>query len=510
MSAPRESDSSPDDRRVSAGVPGLDDILHGGWAAGRLFLIEGRPGTGKTTFGMQCLLATAATGASGLYLTLSETVEELRSTAAAHGWLLPSSLAIAEMVSAESLLEADQQQSLLHASDLELGETTQRILDTVRAAKPSVVVIDSLSELRLLAQGPARYRRQVLALKQFFAQLRITVLALDDMTGGPDDLTVHSVAHGVLRLEELAPLYGAERRRLRVLKYRGSRYRGGFHDFLLDRGGAKVFPRLRAVEHKGPAGPDAVSSGIEGLDTLLGGGIARGSSILLLGPAGTGKSLLTLRFVQHALERGERAAAFIFDEELELLRRRSKGVGLDLDQASAGTLHLEQVDAAEIAPGEFAHRVRHCVDELGAQTVVIDSLNGYQAAMPEEQFLQLHIHELLLYLNRQGVTTFLTVAQHGLVGDMRTPVDVTYLADTVLLLRYFESAGRIRRAMSVVKNRSGAHEDTIREYQITSQGLRVGDALTEFHGVLQGVPTFTGTTGALLTPEQPPFGAPDE
>jgi circadian clock protein KaiC len=363
----------------------------------------------------------------------------------------------------------------------------------VERVQPQRVVLDSLSEIRLLAQSSLRYRRQILALKHYFSHHDATVVMLDDLTTEVNDKTVHSVAHGVIRLEELAPEYGAERRRLRVIKYRGQRYRGGYHDFVIDTGGVRVFPRLVSSEHRTSFNRETLKSASPELDALLGGGIERGSSTLVIGPAGTGKSLLTLGFAVAAVERGERAALFIFDEEIGLLFERAKGLGLDLQaMVDGGGLTIEQVDAAELAPGQFAHRVRAAVEEDGVRTIVIDSLNGYQASMPEEQALILHMHELLQFLNRRGTSTFLTVAQHGLVGDMRAPVDVTYLADTVILLRYFEAAGRVRRAISVIKKRTSAHEDTIREYRIGAAGITLGDPLENFQGVLRGVPELIG------------------
>jgi circadian clock protein KaiC len=365
------------------------------------------------------------------------------------------------------------------------------------------VVLDSLSEIRLLAQSSLRYRRQILALKHYFARSGATVLMLDDLSSEANDRTMHSVAHGVVRLEELSPEYGAERRRLRVIKYRGQRYRGGYHDFVIDTGGVKVFPRLVSAEHRKPFTREVLQTETPALNALLGGGIERGSSVLILGPAGTGKSLLALTFVAGAIHRGERAAMFVFDEELGLLKERAKGLGIDLQaMVDAEKLVLEQIDAAELTPGELSERVRHCVEEHHARTVVIDSLNGYQASMPGEQALILHMHELLQYLNRQGASTFLTVAQHGLVGDMKAPVDVTYLADTVLLLRYFEALGRVRRAMSVIKKRTGAHEDTIREYRIDQRGITLGDPLLGFQGVLRGVPELVEQGPKLLDPAE--------
>jgi len=486
-----------------SGVTGLDDILAGGLTRGRVFLLEGSPGTGKTTIATQFLLEGVARGEKCLYVTLSETEEEMRAGAGSHDWSLDG-IDLFELVPPESLLDEDQQQSLLYSSDLELGETTRRIFETFARVKPDRVVLDSLSEIRLLAQSSLRYRRQVLALKHFFSTQNATVLLLDDLTAEIADKTVHSIAHGVIRLEELSPGYGPERRRLRVVKYRGRRFRGGFHDFIIATGGVRVFPRLVSAEHRTAFARDMLGSRVPALDALLGGGVQRGSSVLVLGPAGTGKSLLSLTFVAAAIARGERAAMFVFDEEIGLLFNRALGLGIDMQaMVDAGQLFIEQVDAAELSPGEFSERVRNCVEKHDVRTIILDSLNGYQAAMPEENALILHMHELLQYLNRQGATTFLTVAQHGLVGDMRAPVDVTYLADTVVLLRYFEASGRVRRAISIIKKRTGRHEDTIREFRIGRNGIRLGEPLYGFQGVLRGVPDFTVThdSPALLEDE---------
>lgn len=480
------------------GVQGLDDILNGGLTRARLFLLEGSPGTGKTTIALQFLIEGTRRGEKCLYIALSETEGEIRESAGSHGWDL-SRVDLFELVPPDDLLDEEQQQSLLYSSDLELGETTRRIFAAFEQLKPDRVVIDSLSEIRLLAQSSLRYRRQILALKHFFATQQATVLMLDDLTADVADKTVHSVAHGVIRLEELSPDYGPERRRLRVVKYRGRRFRGGYHDFVIETGGVRAFPRLVSAEHKTSFARDVFTSDSAKLDALLGGGVERGSSVLVLGPAGTGKSLLSLGFVMSAIARGERAAMFIFDEELGLLFERAKGLGIDMQAAvDADALVIEQVDAAELTPGEFSERVRTCVERHGAKTIVVDSLNGYQAAMPAENALVLHMHELLQYLNRQGATTFLTIAQHGLVGDMKSPVDVTYLADTVILLRYFEALGRMRRAISVVKKRTGPHEDTIREYVIGPGGISLGEPLVDFQGVLRGVPTYVGGAPSLL------------
>ncbi len=322
---------------------------------------------------------------------------------------------------------------------------------------------------------------------------------LDDLTTDSLDKTVHSVAHGVIRFEELSPEYGAERRRVRIVKYRARKFRGGYHDFNIRTGGIEVYPRLVSAEHRIVFPRDRLPSGVAGLDAILGGGVERGSSCLILGPAGTGKSLVSINFIVSAIQRGEKAAMFVFDEELGLLFDRTLGLGIDLQaMIDDGDLIVQQVDAAELSPGEFTAQVRECVNSKEIKTVVIDSLNGYQAAMPQETFLLLHIHELLQYLNRQGATSFLTVAQHGLVGDMKAPVDVTYLADTVILLRYFEALGEVRRAMSVIKKRAGSHEKTIREFDISEQGLNVGPALKGFQGVLRGVPNFVGEGSGLM------------
>ena len=486
------------DGKAKTGVAGLDDIL-GGLTRGHVFLLEGEPGTGKTTIALQFLLEGAKQGETSLYITLSETENELRQGAASHGWTLGPDINIFELIPPESLLDPKQQQSLLYSSDLELGETTRQIFDAVERTRPSRVVLDSLSEIRLLAQSSLRYRRQILAIKHYFARYGATVLLLDDLTAEAADKTVHSLAHGVIRLEELAPAYGAERRRIRVHKYRGQRYRGGYHDFTIITGGVNVFPRLIASEHRTKFVRKQLSTNIPEFDALLGGGIDTGSSTLVLGPAGTGKSLIVMTFVMAAVARGEKAALFIFDEELGLLFDRMKGLGLDLEaEYKKGNILLEQVDAAELSPGEFAHKVVKTVDTDRIKTVVIDSMNGYQAAMPEENSLILHLHELLQYLNRQGAATFMTVAQHGLVGDMQAPIDVTYLADTVILLRYFEAMGKVRRAISIIKKRSGMHETTIREFRISNRGLSMGEPLESFHGVLRGVPSYAGTPATLI------------
>jgi circadian clock protein KaiC len=486
-------------QRAITGIAGLDDVLEGGLARNRLHLLEGTPGAGKTTIALKFLLSGAELGEAGLYVTLAETEYELREGAASHGWQIDDRVRICELVPPESVLDPSQHQSLLYSSDLELGETVERIFEAIESWKPQRVVIDSLSEIRLLAQSSLRYRRQILALKHYFARNKSTVITLDDLTAETTDRAVHSIAHSVIHLDQMAPTYGAERRRMRITKCRGQSFRGGNHDFIIATGGVEVFPRLVAAEHRHAYSGTVVKSGIAELDALLGGGVTAGSSTLVIGPTGTGKSLLTLQFLASSVRRGERAALFVFDEELGLLFARAKGLGIDLEaMRDEGMLFVEQMDAAELSPGEFSHRVRDCMDQGDVRAVAIDSLNGYHAAMPEEQFLILHLHELLQYLNRRGAATFLTVAQHGMIGEMRQPVDITYLADTVIMLRYFEAMGRVRRAISVIKKRTGGHEDTIRELHISQDGITLGPPLVEFQGVLRGVPTFVGGAAPLM------------
>lgn len=485
-------------RRMATGIEGLDDILEGGLPANRIYLIEGDPGTGKTTLALQFLLEGARLGEAGLYVTLSETKEELVAVADSHGWSLDG-ISIYELVPPEDSLKPESQYTIFHPSEVELGETTSAVLKEVERIKPARVVFDSLSEMRLLARDPLRYRRQILALKQYMAGRQSTVLLLDDRTSDGNDLQVQSIAHGVIALEHLAVEYGGARRRLRIIKLRGSRFRGGYHDFNIETGGVRVFPRLVAAEHRRGFVRETVTSNVPALDALLGGGLDRGTSTLMLGPAGSGKSSLGSQFAAASAARGERAAVFIFDETLETYTTRTAGIGTDIgDYLKDNLIKIQQVDPAELAPGEFAHAVISAVDKEGASMVIIDSLNGYLNAMPEERFLTIQMHELLTYLNQKGVVTILIMAQHGFLGStMATPVDVSYLADTVLMLRYFEADGAVHRALSVVKKRSGAHEKTIREMEITSKGIRVGNALTRFSGVLTGIPHYSGTKRTL-------------
>jgi circadian clock protein KaiC len=485
--------------RASTGIDGLNFILGGGLARNRLHLIEGSPGAGKTTVALQFLQAGAELGEAGIYVTLAESENELRAGAASHGWKIHPKIEVFEVVSPESMVDPEQQQSLLYSSDLELGEAIKRIFEAIERVKPKRVVIDSLSEIRLLAQSSLRYRRQILALKHYFQRHQSTVVMLDDLTTETLDRAVHSIAHSVIHLDQLFPLYGSERRRLRIVKCRGQDFRAGYHDYIITAGGVQVFPRLVAAEHRQRIERTVLKSGVTELDTLLGGGLASGSSTLLIGPAGTGKSLLVLQFISAAVARGERAALLVFDEEIGLLVDRAKGLGIDLQaMRDSGNLFIEQMDASELSPGEFSHRARTLVEREGISLVAIDSLSGYQASMPEEQFVILHLHELIQYLNRRGASTFLTLAQHGMMGDMKQTIDVTYLADSVIMLRYFEAVGRVRRALSVIKKRTGPHEDTIREFRIDSRGITVGEPLSEFQGVLRGVPTYIGKESPLL------------
>lgn len=497
-----EAAERSDEPRVAFGVEGLDDVLGGGLTPHRVYLVEGNPGAGKTTLALNCLLEGRDRGEPVLYITLSETRGELEAIARSHGWSLEG-LSIVELVAEEAELEADNQYTMFHPSEVELTATTKSILSQVEAVKPTRVVIDSLSEVRLLAQSSLRYRRQILALKQFFIGRHCTVLLLDDQTSETHDIQLQSIAHGVIELEQLAPLYGAERRRLRVSKLRGQTYRGGYHDFKIVRGGLEVYPRLVAAEHDDDDDEAMLTSGISELDALIGGGLNFGASVLLVGPAGTGKSSMGVLFARAAAEAGMGAAVFVFDERRKTLLRRSRKLGIDLQPAIAsGKLTLQQVDPAELSPGEFAHTVRRAVEgkegRPGAKVVVIDSLNGYLNAMPEERFLTAQLHELLTYLGNKGVVTFLIVAQHGIVGDqMQTPVDTSYVADAVVLFRFFEAGGHVRHAISVMKNRFGEHERTIREYKLSRRGIEVGPPLTEFHGILSGTPQFIGSGRAL-------------
>lgn len=488
------SDAGHEEEVLAAtGIAGLDNVLQGGFRPNRLYLVEGVPGSGKTTLSMQFLQEGVRLGEPVLYITLSETREELEEVARSHGWTLDG-INIRELVPSESALHPEEQYTMFHPADVELSETTKTILADVERIKPSRVVFDSLSELRLLAGNPLRYRRQILALKQFFAGRKCSVLLLDDLTSSDRDLQVQSIAHGVLLLEQLNPEYGAERRRLRVVKFRGVRFRGGYHDYTIVPGGLEVFPRLVAADTRREQDLRRLSSGLEPLDKLMGGGIEQGTSTILTGPPGTGKSTLASQFAVAAAERGENAAMFIFDESRNTLITRATGLGVDLKtHVDSGRITIQQIDPAELSPGEFAHAVRCAAVDQQASIIIIDSLNGYLAAMPDEKFLVIQLHEMLTYLGQCGVATLMVGAQQGLIGmQMSSPVDASYLADSVVLLRYFEHRGEIHQALSVVKKRGGAHERTIREFSLKNGRIQIGDALDGFRGVLSGIPTFEG------------------
>jgi circadian clock protein KaiC len=479
------------DAIATSGAPGLDDVLAGGFARRRVYLVEGVPGSGKTTLGVQFLMEGVRRGEPVLYVTLSESEEEIQATAKSHGWSLEG-VTIREVVASEQTLASDEQYTMFHPAEVELSETTKSILEDVDRIKPRRVVFDSLSELRLLAGTPLRYRRQILALKQFFASRDATVLLLDDLTATDRDLQVQSIAHGVLSLEQTSHDYGTMRRRMRVIKYRGHDFRGGYHDYVIERGGLRLYPRLVAAEHRGDVPQGKASSDLAELDSLLGGGLEYGTSTLIVGAAGTGKSTVAAQFAYAAAKRGQHASMFIFDESPITLLSRTRELGIDLDKyVKNDAIRIQAVDPAELSPGEFIHAIRTSVEQEKASVVVIDSLNGYLNAMPGERFLVIQLHELLMYLGHCGVATLLIGAHQGLIGSaMNTPVDASYLADAVILLRYFESRGEVRQAISVVKKRGSQHERTIREFGMNGGKLEIGEPLRHFHGVLTGTPVY--------------------
>jgi circadian clock protein KaiC len=487
----------PSSPRVTTGIKNLDDILEGGLPGQRLYLLSGDPGTGKTTLALQFLLEGVHRGEPGLYVTLSETAEELRASAASHGWSLDK-LTVYELSSAEQASGLPAAQTLFHPSEVELNETTKGVLNIVEKLRPQRVVFDSLSEMRLLARDPLRYRRQILSLKQFFAGRGCTVLLLDDRSGTQSDLQLESLAHGVIEMEQLSPLYGAERRRLRVKKMRGMGFRGGYHDFRIQTGGIEAYPRLVAAEHHEAYRTEPLTSGVAEVDTLLGGGIDRGTSTLVTGSAGTGKSTLALQFALATAAAGKRAAVYLFEEGIQTFRARAAGLQMPLeDRLRDGTIGIRQVDPAELSPGELAHAIRRDVEQGGLDLFVLDTLNGFLNSMPEERFLTLHLHEILSFLGQMGVASIIIEAQHGLVAT-NDHLDVSYLADTVLLFRHFESRGSVRQALSVVKKRTGSHERTIRELRLAPGGVRLGPPLSGFQGVLTGLPMHVGPAASLL------------
>jgi circadian clock protein KaiC len=481
---------------MSTGIGDLDDILGGGLTSNRAYLLEGTPGSGKTTIALQFLLEGASKGEKGLYITLSETAAELREVARSHRWDL-SGIELFELVN-EDGLDPESEQSILEPSEVELGETIKGVMECVDRLRPSRAVFDSLSEMRLLAQNSLRYRRQILALKQYFSTRNCTVLMLDDRSSDPGDIQLHSIAHGVITLEQAAHEYGSERRRLRVVKMRGVKYRGGYHDFIIETGGVVVFPRLIAAEHHADFTEELLSTGIPELDQMMGGGLSAGTNALLNGPSGVGKTSTAIRCTLSAIERGEKASYFLFDEGRATMLARARSMGMDLhSHVLSGALKVSQIDPAELSPGEFSSWVRHSVEQEGVKFIVIDSLNAFLQAMPGEKYLVLQMHEMLSYLNQQGVVTILILGQHGIIGDVRSDVDLSYLSDTIVLFRYFEAHGEMLKAISIAKSRTTANEATIREFRLGRAGIVIGSPLKDFEGVLSGLPTYRGETPLL-------------
>lgn len=475
---------------LHTGIAGLDDVLKGGLLQNRAYLVEGDPGTGKTTLAFHFLMEGLRRGESALYITLSESKEELLSNAAAHKFDV-TGLEIFELPT-DDQFHKDSQNTFFHSSEIELSNTNAAILDILKRVKPKRAVFDSLSEMKLLSRDSARFRKQILSIKRYVTSLGCTVMMLDDLTATLGGKELQSIVHGVIRLEQLSPEYGVDRRRLRVQKLRGRQYREGYHDYVIDFGGMEVFPRLVSSEHDSITMGEILPSGIEQLDQLLCGGVHRGSSTLIIGPAGVGKSSLALQFAYSSAQRGEKAALFIFDESVESLKMRAKGMGMPLEAfLDSGLLRISQINPAEVTPGQLSWQLKRAVEHDGFSTLAIDSLNGYLNSMPEERFLLVHMHELLSYLGQRGVATFLVMTQHGLLGTMDAAADVSYLADSVLLLRYYEAQGEVKQALSVLKRRTGQHERTIREMQITAHGIKIGAPLNHLRGVLSGTPNAT-------------------
>ena len=483
--------------RVSTGIEGLDYILKGGLPKNRLYLVQGNPGTGKTTIGLQFLIEGERSGETGLYITLSESKEELIAVGKSHGWNLEGLNIYDLTVSGDSLTD-DSRYTVFHPAEVELDETTQAVLAEVERVNPARVVFDSLSEMRMLASELLRFRRQILALKQYFIGKSCTVMLLDDRTNDIQDRQLESIAHGVVNLDYIPTEYGKQRHSLRVVKVRGVNFQSGSHDFNIETGGITVFPRLDAPPNKQAFAAGMITSSLGDLETLLG-GLDYGTSTIFTGPAGIGKSTLALMYAYAAAENGERSAIYLFDESVETLYKRTSAVGLDVEKyVEAGLIFIRQIQLAELTPGELAHLISQDVEKNNTRLVVIDSVNGYLMATPQERFLTMQFHELLSYLNRKGIVSILVVGQYGLVGNMQSPIDMSYLADTVVLLRYFEAQGEVRQAISVLKKRTGKHERTIREFRIDEGGIQLGQPLTDFHGVLTGIPIYHGKGEGLM------------
>jgi len=495
---PAFSGKAPSVNRAGMGIQGLDDILGGGLPTNHLYLIDGEPGTGKTTMALQFLLEGARNGERGLYITLSESREELQAVAESHGWSLDG-IDIFEM-SKDGTHDMEESYTIFHPAEVELQQTVDEVLDVIKQKNPLRVAFDSLSEMRLLAREPLRFRRQILALKQFFNGRDCTVMLLDDKTSPDGDLQLHSLAHGVIVLEHVALEYGSERRRLQVTKVRGIEFRGGYHDFRIVQGGIEVYPRVLQDEPRVDVSSHHLLSGSAPFDALLGGGLTCGTSTLITGAAGTGKSILCTQFARAELKRGKKVLFYLFDERVSTFRLRAKALGMEIEPAiTSGQLRMVQVEPTELSPGEFASQVVRAVEDDGVSLVILDSINGYMQSMPEERLLAIQIHELLSFLANNGVTSIMTLVQHGIFGNpVDEAVEVSYLADTVVLLRYFEVSGSVRQAISVVKKRSGDHERMIRECKVQKGGLYVGEPLSEFQGVLTGVPHYIGPAAPLL------------
>jgi circadian clock protein KaiC len=498
-------DSPPKDReklQLKTGIPGLDEVLHGGLPPNRVYLVEGHPGTGKTTLALQFLIEGRRLGEPVLYVTLSETKEEMSEVALSHGWSLDG-IHLYELEASGIRLKPDEDYTVFPAEEVELSETLQHIYNEVERINPTRVVFDSLSELRLLSPDPLRFRREILTLKQFFSGRGCTVLLLDDRTGRDSEIQLQSISHGVLSLERTTQEYGASRRRLDIVKLRGAHFRDGYHDYAIATGGLRVFPRLVASEHQGPHDRSVLSSGIGELDRLLGGGLCLGTSALITGPAGSGKSTLASSYLRAVADQQKYGVAYIFEESRQTYMDRMAGMSMDM-QASvdAGFVQLRQIDPAELSPGEIADMVRNDVETRRAEVVVIDSLNGYLSAMPNERFLLVQLQELLRYLSEKGVLTILVAADQGTIGSTQARVDVSYIADTLILLRFFESNGSVNKAVSVIKHRKSAHEETIRELRLTAEGIRIGGVLQQFRAVLTGFPDYRGPLEDLIEQTQ--------